>query len=71
MALKSDNLLKLRALGSQIELSARLIGNSGIWIFTRCPLNNPVIMTEKPVIFIRKGVETNRLFVNIGLITNF
>jgi hypothetical protein len=39
-------------------LKARLVGNSGIWLFSRVPDQGDQISPDKPVVYIRKIVET-------------
>lgn len=70
LAIKPESPIRIRALGCRMNLKARLVGNSGIWLFSRVPDQGDQISPYKPVVYIRKIVETQRIFVNIGTFFN-
>jgi len=63
MIIKTVPSCRLRSLGCKISVKGRLVGSSCMWFFTRAAKE---IETNKPVIFLKKMPDAQRIFVAFG-----
>ena len=66
MIVKTCSTTRLRSLGANIHMKGRLVGNSALWIFTRVDESTNDIPACRPIIMLRKMVDTQRVFCVFG-----
>lgn len=69
-ALRLEFKIKVRALSAKVEIEGRLTGSSQLWINLRVT-DSTNIQPNRPVVIIKKQVETQRLFCVYGHLKKF
>lgn len=70
LIIKTCQTVRLRSLGAKMHIRGRLVGGSSLWLFTRVTGSTGQMEERKPICVIKKEVDSQRVFVIFGILTD-